>query len=162
MSALVGVALRFLEMLAVSVWVGGIAVLSWLVAPTLFAKLPTRAQAGEIFGHILTRFYILEIALGVFLIALGMLRWKYFQAPMGLTVVRLMMIGLMVGATLTSQFYIRPQLKSLRIKIGNFETAPVDNPDRILFGKLHQQSVMLMSFNLLGAIVLGMLLLWKL
>ncbi len=161
MAALTGLVIRFFELLAVSVWLGGIAVLSSLVAPTLFAKMPTRAQSGEMFGYILSRFYVLEIALGVLLFVFGMLRWKYFAAPMGFSVLRLVLLALMIGATLTAQFYIRPQLKELRQKIGSFEKAAEDHPDRVLFGKLHQQSVMLMSFNLLGAMLLLVLLVWN-
>jgi len=71
-------------------------------------------------------------------------------------------IALMLGATMTAQFYLRPHLKELKAKIGNFESIPADDPNRILFGKLHQQSVMLMGFNALGALLLLVLLVWKL
>ena len=158
---MIAVALRFLELFLVSVWLGGIAVLSSLVAPTLFAKLPSRAQAGELFGHILTRFYVLEIALGFLLLTLAMLRWKYCSAPMSSTIARIVVIVLMIGASLAAQFHVRPQLKELREKIGNFEEARADNPDRMLFGKLHRQSVMLMAFNLLGTVLLLIVLMWK-
>ena len=161
MGAWAGLLLRFLETLLVCVWLGGITILSGLVAPTLFAKMPTRAQAGEMFGHILTRFYCLETGLAVLLIMLAMLRWKYLAAPMGPTMARVVLVALMLGATLTAQFYLRPHLKELRTKIGNFESVPADDPNRILFGKLHQQSVMLMGFNGVGSILLLIVLLWK-
>ncbi len=161
MSGLAASFLHLFEILIASLWFGGIFILSGLVAPTLFAKLASRAQAGEMFGHILTRFYVLEIVLGLLLIGSGMLRWKYFQAPMGWTVSRLVLVSLMIGSTLIAQMVVRPQLKELRTKIGNFETTPPDNPNRVLFGKLHQQSVMLMSFNALAAILLVLLLIRK-
>ena len=161
MSGLAGSILRFLEILAVSIWFGAIPALCALVAPTLFAKLPTRAQAGELFGHILSKFYVSEIALGLFLIVLGMLRWKYFEAPMSFSLVKLILVALMIGSTAFVQLSVRPQLRDLRIKIGDFEKTPADNPDRVLFGKFHQQSVMLMGFNWLGAFILLILLVWK-
>jgi uncharacterized membrane protein len=161
MTTLAAGILRLLELLGTSLWLGGIGTLSFLVAPTLFAKLPTRAQAGELFGQILTRFYVMEWALGAALIALAMLRFKLYEAPLTTTVLRILIVALMIVASLTAQFYIRPQLATLRGKIRNFETTPEDHPLRVQFGKLHQQSVMIMMFNFLGGLLVLLVLLWK-
>ena len=44
--------LRFLQFLALTIWVGGIIYLSFVVAPALFTKLPNIDQAGAVVGGI--------------------------------------------------------------------------------------------------------------
>ena len=47
---------HFLSLFALALWVGGGAAISFVVAPVVFEKSPSRSAAGEILGGVLRRF----------------------------------------------------------------------------------------------------------
>ncbi len=60
---------------ALGLWVGAIAVLGALVAPTTFQEAPSRNDAGRIFGSILEKFGVAELVLaGLVLVTAWILR----------------------------------------------------------------------------------------
>jgi hypothetical protein len=50
---------------------------------------------------------------------------------------RHLLICLMLGLTLLSQFWIIPRMDALRASVGDFATVPLDNPARVQFDALH-------------------------
>jgi hypothetical protein len=48
-----------------------------------------------------------------------------------------MLICLMLGLTLLSQFWIIPKMDTLRATVSDFSTVPLDNPARMQFDALH-------------------------
>ena len=50
---------------------------------------------------------------------------------------RHVLICLMLGLTLLSQFWIIPRMDTLRASVGDFATVPLDNPARVQFDALH-------------------------
>jgi hypothetical protein len=50
---------------------------------------------------------------------------------------RHVLICLMLGLTLLSQFWIIPRMDTLRASVGDFGTVPLDNPQRVQFDALH-------------------------
>jgi hypothetical protein len=48
-----------------------------------------------------------------------------------------LLISLMLGLTLLSQFWIIARMDTLRASIGDFATVPLDHPARVQFDALH-------------------------
>jgi uncharacterized membrane protein len=58
-----------LEMLAITVWIGGMIVLSFIVAPAIFQTAPSRDSAGRSFGLMLRRFHWVAYVCGLVILA---------------------------------------------------------------------------------------------
>jgi putative copper export protein len=131
--------LRFLMLLALVVWVGGLIFFAFVVAPTVFAPglLPTRHMAGEIVGRSLGALHCVGIISGiVFLIASA----TYSRMTSGharLLAGRHVLIALMLTLTLISQFAISPKMHALRAEAGVIDDLPLDNRVRMEFDRLH-------------------------
>ena len=46
---------KFLHFLLLSIWIGGITIFSFVVAPAVFRMSPTREEAGKIFIHMFSQ-----------------------------------------------------------------------------------------------------------
>ena len=67
---------------------------------------------------------------------------------------RHVLIFVMLGLTLLSQFWIIPRMDTLRASVGDFATVPPDNPERVQFDALHGWSTRVEgAVLLLGLIV---------
>ncbi|HEX3093669.1 MAG TPA: DUF4149 domain-containing protein [Candidatus Angelobacter sp.] len=106
--------LRFLMLLALVAWIGGIIFFAFVLAPTLFGVLPTTKLAGDVVNATLTKLHWIGFVSGVvFLICSLVYNWqKYVQArPFALSHV---FIVLMLAFTMISQFGITPRMRELR------------------------------------------------
>lgn len=134
---------------ALGIWVGGMATLAFIVAPTLFRTAPTRAVAGTIFGAVLHSFGVMQIALGVLVLAsLSVLRiaGEFRGKSAGIRIGAVLLMLLLVCA---SQFFIAPAVQRERDAIPNFESVPVGVPARAKFDALHAWSVRVAGTTLL-------------
>jgi Domain of unknown function (DUF4149) len=135
--------LRFLMLLALVVWVGGIIFLAFVEAPTVFSPglLPTRHVAGSIVGRSVDLLHDMAIVSGfVFLIA-SML---YCRMTVGNTrplALRHLLILLMLGLTMISRFAISPKMHVLRAQAGVIDNLAPNDPVRAEFDRLHVWSV---------------------
>jgi uncharacterized membrane protein len=101
-------------LLALIVWVGGIIFFAFVLAPTLFAVLPTTKLAGDVVNATLTKLHWMGLVSGVvFLVCSLRYNWqKYVQLrPFALSHI---FIVLMLAFTLISQFGITPRMRELR------------------------------------------------
>ena len=57
--------LRFLMLLALIVWIGGIIFFAFVLAPTLFSVLPTTRLAGDVVNATLTKLHWMGLISGV-------------------------------------------------------------------------------------------------
>lgn len=60
-----------LQSIAVTLWVGGMWAIGFIVAPLLFSRVPDRALAGLIAGKLFTYIAFIGIACAVYLLILG-------------------------------------------------------------------------------------------
>ena len=154
------VAVRYVYVLALAAWLGGMVVLGAIVAPTTFQVLQTaapdtgRALAGELFGAVLARFHYLAYAAGgtllVALIAMRVLgpRPHAFAFRAGLVLAMLIVAvysGIVVLGTIDAIQAAAGGLPSL---------LPADDARRIRFDELHRLSTRLMMANIAGTLVL--------
>jgi len=106
--------LRFLMLLALIVWIGGIIFFAFVMAPALFGVLPTTKLAGDVVNATLTKLHWMGLFSGViFLICSLVYNWqKYVQfRPLMLSHV---FVVLMLAFTMISQFGITPRMRELR------------------------------------------------
>jgi uncharacterized membrane protein len=131
--------LRFLMLLSLVVWIGGIIFLAFVEAPIAFSPglLPTRHMAGSIVGRSLDLLHYMAIASGiVFLIASMIYSYKSAGHARPLAA-RHLLIVLMLGLTTVSQFAISPKMHAIRAELGVIDNVPLDNPQRREFDRLH-------------------------
>jgi hypothetical protein len=130
--------LRFIEILALGTWVGGIIFLSFVVAPGAFGVLGSRDQAGTMVGFALGRLHWIGIVAGlIYVVALVAERRSIaaIARPAAILVV------LMIALTFYSQKFVTSRLAGLRREMVSVEATPRDNPLRVEFDSLHQWSV---------------------
>jgi uncharacterized membrane protein len=144
--------LRFLMLMALIVWIGGIIFFAFVLAPTLFGVLPTTKMAGDVVAATLTKLHWMGFISGVvFLIASLLYSWqKYVQLRPFM--VSHVFVVLMLAFTMISQFGITPRMRELR-------SSPVimDSVSRAEFDDLHAWSTRLeggVLFLGLGVVIL--------
>jgi uncharacterized membrane protein len=131
--------LRFLMLLALVVWLGGLIFFAFVVAPTVFLPglLPTRHLAGEIVGRSLGALHWMGIVSGiVFLITSTIYNRMTSGHARPLTGRHLLIIGMLL-LTLISQFAISPKMLALRAEAGVIDNLALDSPVRVEFNRLH-------------------------
>ena len=141
--------LRAAEFLSLSIWLGSVVFLSFIVAPGAFSLLGSRDQAGALVALVLGRMHFLGISAGLIFLAARLLRAKTFAsliAPAALAVV------LMLLLTFVSQMGVSARMARLKAGMGSVERTPIENPLRVEFDKLHRVSVWLETFVLLSGI----------
>jgi hypothetical protein len=148
-----------LRLAILGLWVGAIVFFTLFVAPAAFAVLPTSHLAGQLVSRTLGRLEILGLALGllllVSLLASRPTRSKAFLFEFTAVI-------LMTASTAVSRFIVSARLNEIRVQLGeNLAQLPATDPTRTTFDLLHQVSVGLISFNLLVAVALMILLLWQ-
>jgi hypothetical protein len=127
-------------LLCLIAWLGGL-IFFPVVAETAFAIVSDRARAGSLVGRCLVFLDRMGMIAGVvFLLcslASNRLAGGRFR-PFGFLH---LLILLMLGLTLTSEFAIIPRMDRLRAKVGGeMSSVPLENPVRAEFDALHRWS----------------------
>jgi hypothetical protein len=153
--------LRYLYLLALGMWLGGMAVAGLIAAPTTFAVLEGwnpvegRVLAGQVFGAILARLHpVLYVSAAVMLVTLTVRR---LLGPRPIAYgVRATIIAVMLGLSLASGLGIGPRVEAMQRDIGGSVAAlPDTDPRRASFYQLHGLSNLLLSATMVGALLLA-------
>ena len=147
--------LRFLMLLALIVWIGGIIFFAFVLAPTLFGVLPTTKLAGDVVNATLTKLHWMGLISGIiFLICSLLYNWqKYVQ--LRTFALSHIFIVLMLAFTAYSQFSISSRMRGLRS--GPAWTHDALSSDFDEFNRLHEWSTRLeggVLFLGLGVVIL--------
>jgi Domain of unknown function (DUF4149) len=132
------VILRFIYLLSIALWIGGIAFFSFMATPSIFHLLP-REEAGKVVADIFPKYYWQGIICGAIAlltsVVLGMReRWNM------LLIVRTIMIGVMFIGVLYSVAILQPKIQTVKAQITSFESLLPTDPLRLEFGRLHGRS----------------------
>lgn len=154
------IALRYVYVLALVVWLGGTLTIGGVVAPAAFAALEAqdpaagRALAAGVVGAVLARFHpITYLALGTLLVTLVSMKLVGPRPP-GFGV-RLFLVGGLLAVSLVGGLWVDPQIAALRSQIGApVHTLEQADPRRARFGRLHGLSTALMAATAAGGLVL--------
>jgi len=135
--------LRFLMLLSLVVWVGGIIFLSFVEAPSAFSIAPSRHIAGTLVGHTLSILHWMGLFSGVVFLGSSMLLSSLATgSPQPLAARHILLCGMLL-LTVISQFGVSPKMAALRAQFGDIDTVPANDPGRMQFDSLHQWSVRL-------------------
>ena len=152
--------LRYLYVLALVLWLGGMAIAGLVVAPTTFGVLEAwdpsagRVLAGQVFGAVLQRIhligYVAAVVMFVVLTILRMLgpRPMHYGFRVGL-------LGVMLAFMLYSGWVLTPRIDQLRAEVsGPINQLPPLDPRRVEFDRLHRLSTTLVTATMVGGLVL--------
>jgi uncharacterized membrane protein len=153
--------LRYLYLVSLTVWVGGMLVLGGIVAPATFGVLQGRegdaagrVLAGAVFGDVLRRFHVVALAAGLLMLGALVSRAVLGPRPMRFAV-RTAIVAAMLALMSYSGYVLTPQIERMQTAIGvSVRSLPPADPRRARFGRLHAVSTALMGINALGGLVL--------
>jgi hypothetical protein len=134
---------RFLMLLSLVVWIGGIIFFAFVLAPTVFSVLPSRHLAGSVVSRALTALHWMGIISGVVFVITSMIYARNRAGSPSPLAVRHILLFAMIALTLISQFSIGSKMKVLRTEMGLIDDVPTDDARRIEFNRLHQWSTRL-------------------
>ena len=153
-------AVRYVYVLALVVWLGGMVALGAVVAPTIFQVLQAgdpgngRALAGAAFGAMLGRFHgVAYGAGGLMLVTLALMRILgpkpvHFAA-------RALIVLAMLGIAIYSGLAVLGRIDEIQAAVGTLPSRlPAGDPRRVEFDGLHALATRLMSANIVGALIL--------
>jgi hypothetical protein len=145
--------LRYLMLLSLIVWLGGLIFFAFVLAPTAFSVLPSRHLAGSLVGRSLGTLHWMGVVSGLIFLASSILYSRLTEGTLHVFAARHVLICLMLALTLVSQFGIIPRMDTLRASIGEIDAVPPDNPARMQFDALHVWSTRVEGGVLLLALV---------
>ena len=154
--------LRYLYILALVIWLGGIVVAGAIVAPSIFGVLQEwnpsegRVLAGRVFGEVLNRLHWLAYAMGsVMFVALTLHR--LLGARPEKYGIRASILILMLLVTAYSGFVVAPRIVALQGEVNAPLAALADDDARkVEFSGLHRLANILLATSVVG----GFILLW--
>jgi len=152
--------LRYLYVVALVVWVGGLIVAGALVAPSVFGVLQAwnategRVLAGQVFGEVLLRLTWLSYVMGgVMFIALTLHRLLGAR-PLKYGI-RVGIMGVMLVMMMATGFYLLPRVNAIQAGVhGPVSQLAAADPRRVEFDRLHGMSNILFSITILGGLAL--------
>ena len=156
-------ALRFVKLLAVVVWLGGIVFFAFVLAPVAFTRLPSTHLAGMVVGGTLSILHLAGLVCGLLFIAatLGAHAVAQYRKPR--IVAELVLVMAMLCITAYSQFVLIPRMERDRSSVAaisgdDIDSAAPSDPSRMDFERLHGLSEKLEGVALLAGIGLVWLL----
>jgi hypothetical protein len=148
--------LRYLMLLSLIVWLGGLIFFAFVLAPTAFSVLPSRHLAGTLVGRSIATLHWMGILSGVMFLTSSILYSQLTKGAAHVFAARHVLIVLMLALTLISQFGIIPRMDTLRASIGEIDSVPPNNPARMQFDALHVWSTRVEG----GVFLLGLVLVY--
>jgi len=146
--------LRYLMLLSLVVWLGGLIFFAFVLAPTVFNQsvLPTRHLAGNVVTRSLTALHWMGIVSGLVFLASSMIYSRMTTGEAHPFAARHILICIMLLLTIVSQFGITPKMAALRASIGEIDKVAPTDPARLQFDSLHLWSTRLEG----GVLLLGL------
>ena len=146
--------IRFLMLLSLVVWVGGIIFFAFVVAPTVFHPgiLPSRHLAGAVVSRSLGILHTIGLTCGLVFLVTSMIDSQVITGSVAPFAGRNLLVYVMIVLTLVSMFAISSRMLNLRNDMVFIDNVPRDDPRRVEFNRLHEWSTRLES----GVLLLGL------
>ena len=146
--------LRFVMLLSLIVWLGGLIFFSFVVAPTVFSVLPTRHLAGSVVSRALGALHWMGIVSGFVFLTSSLLHSRLITGAASPFALRHILLYAMLALTLVSQCGISPKMAALRSSMADIDSVSPTDPARMQFNALHAWSTRLEgAVFLLGLVV---------
>ncbi len=154
-------ALRYVAVVALVVWVGGLLALGAIAAPVAFDVLGSQAVAGggrllagAVFGEMLRRFMLVSYAAGILLLGTLVVRAILGPRPRRFAW-RAAAATIMLATAAYAGVIVDGRIRSLQRAIGVAPSSLAEtDPRRIEFGRLHGLSTSLELVPLVGGLAL--------
>lgn len=130
-------------LLSLVIWVGGIIFFAFVLAPTVFAVLPSHHLAGNVVSRALTMLHWIGVVSGLVFLITSLLSSRVTEGTSWGPAVRHLLILVMIVLTLISQISVSGRMAALRTRIGVIDDVPVTDARRIEFNRLHLWSTRL-------------------
>jgi uncharacterized membrane protein len=130
---------RFLMLLSLVVWIGGIIFFAFVLAPAVFnpSILPTRQLAGNVVNRSLGILHWMGIVCGVLFAITSMINAHAASGSAEPFALRNLLVYAMILLTLASMFAIGAKMQVLRSQMAVIDEVPHDDPRRLEFNRLH-------------------------
>jgi uncharacterized membrane protein len=148
--------IRYLMLLSLVVWIGGLIFFAFALAPTVFAVLPTRQLAGNVVSRSLGILHWMAISCGVVFAVTSMIDSRVVNGVAEPFALRNLLIYVMIVLTLVGMFGIAPRMLALREQMNLIDAVPHNDARRVEFNRLHVWSTRIES----SVLVLGLALLY--
>ena len=152
--------LRYLYVVALVVWVGGLVVAGALVAPSVFGVLQEwnqsqgRVLAGQVFGEVLLRLTWLSYAMGAVMFITLTLHRLLGARPLKYGI-RVGIMAMMLVMMMITGWYLIPGVDAIQAQVsGPVSEMPDTDPRRMEFNRLHGLSNILFSITAIGGLAL--------
>jgi uncharacterized membrane protein len=145
--------IRFLMLLSLVIWLGGLIFFAAVVAPSAFAVLPLRQYAGQVVSRTLTALHWIGVGCGIVYLVTSTVQGRAGGAqPLA---ARHVLIVMMIVLTLVAQFGIAHKMLVLRNEMKTIDEVAINDPRRVEFNRLHHWSTRVEGTVLvLGLVVL--------
>jgi hypothetical protein len=154
------VVLRYVALLALIVWVGGLVALGAIAAPATFDVMAARQipdgrlLAGAIFGEVLHRFFLVTCGTAA-VIFLSLVARRILGPRPRHVGIRAAILVVMAAASVYAGVVVAGRIERLQAAIGVAPSSlPADDPRRVEFGRLHATSSALQLVPLVGGLAL--------
>jgi len=144
--------LKFLMLLSLVVWLGGVIFFGAVLAPTVFTVLPTRHLAGSVVSPSLNRLHWMGLISGLVFLVSSIVYTRLKTGSAHIFAARHVLIVIMLLLTMTSQFAITPRMAALRASMGDIDNVAPSDPARVQFNFLHIWSTRLET----GVLLMGL------
>ena len=148
--------IRYLMLLSLVVWIGGLIFFAFVVAPTVFAVLPTRQLAGNVVSRSLGAMHWMAIACGMVYAVTSMIDSRMVNGVVNPFAARNLLIYAMIVLTLVGMYGIASRMLVLKQQMGIIDDVPHDDVRRVEFNRLHVWSTRIEG----SVLVLGLALLF--
>lgn len=130
---------RFLMLLSLVVWVGGIVFFAFVLAPTVFHPgiLPSRQLAGAVVSRSLGILHWIELVCGVVFLITSVIDSQVATGVPAVFSARNLLVCAMILLTLISMFTISTRMLDLRNQMVSIDDVPHDDARRVEFNRLH-------------------------
>jgi hypothetical protein len=152
--------LRYLYVVALVLWVGGLIVAGALVAPSVFGVLQAwqaaegRVLAGQVFGEVLLRLTWLSYAMGGIMFITLTLHRLLGARPVKYGI-RVGIMGVMLTMMMVTGFYLIPGVNAIQADVkGPVAELPDADPRRLEFDRLHGLSNAFFAITAIGGLAL--------
>ncbi len=137
--------IRFLMLLSLVVWIGGIIFFAFVVAPTVFKPgiLPSHQLAGNVVSRSLTMLHGMGIACGIIFAIASMINSAVTSGSAQPFALRHVLVYLMIILTLVSIFGVGARMEVLKRNMVMIDEVPQDDARRVEFNQLHVWSTRL-------------------
>lgn len=137
--------LKFLHLLSLVVWIGGIIFFSLIAAPSIF-KVLSRETAGDVVGDIFPKYWIMGYICSIMaLLTLFIISAKENTLPK----LRILILAIMLATTFYSGLVVGNKARQIKAQIRSMEDSPQRESLTERFKIIHRRSTILNGIVLL-------------